>query len=218
MKKFLFIICISLLVGVSNAQVQVWTNPESYQIREIVSANNKIFYISHQQNLFCTTGNENSAIKLGDFFEVNHLTVFGDKVVFFAITGETSAIWISDGTQAGTFEISKEFAGSNISIFKNKIYFTSSNSIYSCDGTPGGVTKVLTVPPRDQPYPSVILSITALDDKLIYYYYGQLGVTDGVSSTIKFLSDNATSKLITGAYVTTAVVNNKLFFQIIQRL
>ena len=98
---------------------------------------------------------------------------------------------------------------SDIAVFNNKIYFTCGSSIYYSDGIPNTAHLLFTVPDTS---PRSILFLKALQDKLIYYYYGQLGITDGTSSTIKFLSDKATSTFITGTYPTAAISNNKLFF------
>lgn len=224
MKKLFWILFCSLgVIITSKAQQQVWEHTgylsNGYQIRTIASINNKIIYLASSveiQNVYAVTGNENSALLLDQFSEVSNFTVFGDKVVFCGRKDYMSTLWITDGTQQGTVSLTgiQNLYTTNIAIFNNKIYFTNGNSIYYTDGTLNSAQLLLTVPPDENATPSVrpILFLKALQDKLIYYYYGQLGVTDGTSSTIKFLSDNATSTLITGAYVTADVVNNKLIF------
>ncbi|ABG60523.1 T9SS type A sorting domain-containing protein [Cytophaga hutchinsonii] len=224
MKKLLWLLFCSFGVMISStAQQQVWKhsgyNSNGYQIRNIASINNKIIYLAssiEMQNVYAVTGNENRALLLDEFSEVSNFTVFGDKVVFCGRKDYISTLWITDGTLQGTVSLTgiQNLYATNIAIFNNKIYFTNGNSIYYTDGTLNSVQLLLTVPADENETPSVrpIIFLKALQDKLIYYYYGQLGVTDGTSSTIKFLSDNATSTLIIGAYVTADVVNNKLIF------
>lgn len=209
------------MLQISNAQQQVWEhsgyNGNGYQIRNIASTNNKIIYAAsaEMQDVYAVTGNENAAVLLDQFSEVSNFTVFGDKVVFIGRKDDASTLWITDGTPQGTVSLTslQNLSAGNITIFDNKIYFTNGNSIYYTDGTANSAQLLLTVPPNENETPSVrpILFLKALQDKLIYYYYGQLGVTDGISSTIQFLSDNNNNP-ITGAYATAAVESNKLFF------
>jgi ELWxxDGT repeat protein len=199
-----------------NAQQQVWEKPEGYQIRQIVSTNNKVFYCAYDDGeLFVTTGNENSALSLGQFDEISMMTVFSNNVVFTGRKGYDINIWITDGTPKGTIAITsfQHAVINDIVFFNNKIYFLNYNSIYYTDGTIQGTEILLTVPStsEDPSDLSTIGFLKVLQDKLIYYYNGQLGVTDGTSSVIQFLSgNNATSTL--QAYITTTVMNNKLFF------
>jgi hypothetical protein len=91
---------------ISHAQQQVWEKPQGYQIRQIVSANNKVFYCAYDDGeLFVTTGNENSALSLGQFDEISLMTVFGNNVVFTGRKGYDINIWITDGTPKGTIAI-----------------------------------------------------------------------------------------------------------------
>lgn len=198
--------CLFMTISTSYAQQQVWEKPGGYQIRQIVSTANKIFYVPYGyfETLHVTSGNQNSALALGQFYNIGNLTVLGNKVVFTCQIGNDYNIWITDGTLAGTFKIS-DFSGGHFTIFKNNLYFISGSSIYYLDPTQTSVIELLQIPQNPQDYHE-ILFLKSLDNKLIFYFYGQLGVSDGISSSINYLSG------VESAYATVEVVDNKLFF------
>jgi ELWxxDGT repeat protein len=211
-------LCFVSIVQISHAQQQVWNLDGGYQIRNSISIKGKIIYLASalaQTQLYATTTNQDGAALLGDFSEAGKLTTFGDKVIFIGRKDYDINIWITDGTTQGTISLTSfQHADINdIVVFNNKAYFTNGNSIYYTDGTIQGTQLLLTVPVNTGAIPPFypILFLKAVQDKLIYYYYGQLGVTDGTSSAIEFLSDNNATP-ITQAYITASVVNNKLFF------
>ncbi len=220
MKKiFWSLVSFVFAVQFANAQQQVWEHvgyvSNGYQIRNIASMNNKIIYAASSLEMlavYAVTGNENGALLLDEFSEVSDFAVFGDKVVFKGRKDAGFNLWITDGTQQGTIQISNVGVG-YIAVFNNKIYFTSGNTIYYTDGTLQGTQLLLSVPGTEGqiPFAYSILFLKVVNNKLIYYYYGQLGVSDGLSSTVEFLSDNSAMP-ITGAYATVEVVNNKLVF------
>jgi hypothetical protein len=205
MKKLLWLLFCSFgVIITSTAQQQVWEKPGGYQIRQIVSIANKIFYVPHGETLYVTSGNQNSALALGEFSNISNLTVFGNKVIFSCVIDGNFNIWITDGTVDGTSKIS-DFSGGNFTIFKNNLYFTRGGSIYYLDPTQTSAIELLTIP-QNPPIYRDILFLKSVGDKLIYYFYGQLGISDGSSSAINFLSG------VESAYPTVEVVNNKLFF------
>jgi ELWxxDGT repeat protein len=219
MKKIFFaILYFVCVVQISHAQQQVWNLDGGYQIQNSISVKDKIIYGAAavvNPQLYVTATNQNGALLLGDFTAVSNFTSFGDKIVFIGRKGYDINIWITDGTPQGTIALtSLQHAEINdIVVFNNKIYYVNYNSIYYTDATIKGAQLLLTVPTNNKD-PSVLSSIAflkAVQDKLIYYYYGQLGVTDGTSSVIQFLSDNNATPIIQ-AYVTATVMNNKLFF------
>lgn len=209
MKKLFWILSYFVLtIGISNAQEKVWQKADGYQIRQIVSTNNKVFYCAYDDGtLFVTTGNQNSALALGDFSEINMMTVFGNNVVFVGRKEEESNLWITDGTVAGTKIIANttNLFYSSIAVFNNNVYFTRGSSIYYLDPTQTTAQLLFTIA-QDPSNTIDILYLRTLGNKLIYFYNGKLGVTDGSSSDIKFLSG------VDHASIISEVFNNKLFF------
>lgn len=216
-KLFSLLGCFVFTAQILNAQQQVWESQSEYQIRNIISNNNKIIYATtgiEVKSVFAVNGNENASVFLGNFDEVSRFTAFGNKVVFIGRKGYDINIWLTDGTPQGTTALTNfsHASISNIAVFKNKVYFTNYNALYYSDGTEGSTQILLSLPYESEIPPSISL-LYALEDKLIYCYYGQLMVTDGNSSAIKTLADNTTvpvTGVLSGAGAVT--VNNKLIF------
>ena len=214
MKKLLFAYCLIFIVSISHAQQQVWDNQASYQIRVSASINNQFFYFMDDSpgnsGLAVNKSNQNGTPFFHRFDQIAGMTVFNSKVFFVgAIDGDVN-LWVSDGTMAGTIQLTffeDSYTGS-IAVFNNKVYFVNLAQIWYTDGTLNGTQKVLEISPIE----GFISDLVGLNNKLFYYYNGQLGVTDGVASTVEFLSDKNTSDIIINIEGEFMVLNNKLYF------
>ncbi len=219
MKKLITaIFCFLFISFATQAQQQVWQNYSiddggSYQIREIVTTNNKIFYPIYnidQISIAVTDNSNNNTLILKKFDEVTNLTVFNNKVFFIGGSNDSSALWMTDGTIAGTIQLTPDTSfvrTYSYAVLNNRLYFTSANSIWYTDGTASGTKILVSIPDTD----TFIYTLAALNDKLIFFYSGKLGVTDGISSTIHFLSDK-TSQPITNAYVYLQPLKDNVLF------
>jgi len=132
---------------------------------------------------------------------INHLTVFGDKLIFSAYNGtDIVEPWISDGTTEGTLLLSK--IGTTVAInnsskpinpynfyaYNNKVFFSAAynntTQLWVTDGTFPG-TSVLTITGSGDRDPSGFIPYK---DKLVFscrssFYSPQLWVTDGTSDS-----------------------------------
>jgi trimeric autotransporter adhesin len=83
------------------------------------------------------------------------LTPFGDKILFTGCDGESSGVFVSDGTAAGTFllagtEVPVEgpctiFFSSEITVFGDIALFYAGGKLWRTDGTQGGTSPLLTL-------------------------------------------------------------------------
>jgi ELWxxDGT repeat protein len=86
---------------------------------------------------------------------IKHITVFGNKVLFYREDGSTPSVWVSDGTPAGTQQL---FAGqaflptSARSSDSAVIYIPGTSGLWRSDGTVAGTTRLI-----DESTASVVL-------------------------------------------------------------
>ena len=133
--------------------------------------------------------------------EPRYYAVAGHKLYFQMYTSHGYELWVSNGTEAGTFEVVDLFPGSTSGIangganpvpmfgYKGKIYFqgitsfTGDVGLYSSDGTPGG-TKLLKAGPKFDPQ-----FFMAYNNELYFQAKTGLWKTDGtVTGTVNFAS------------------------------
>lgn len=144
-----------------------------------------------------TTGEDTEIVGPG-YLRVSsdHFGQLGGKFFFNGQTsGDNDKLWVSDGTDAGTFKISDATYPSNFERMGNYLYFTAiengSNQIYRTDGTVTGTIKVTNINPSGNPLPS---ELTAIGNEL---WFGandgvngaELWVTDGTSSGTRMVKD-----------------------------
>ncbi|HKV13157.1 MAG TPA: ELWxxDGT repeat protein, partial [Thermoanaerobaculia bacterium] len=102
-----------------------------------------------------------------------NLTPFGGKVLFSGCNGESSGVFVSDGTAAGTFLLTgtveptegvcKSFYPfEKFTVLEDVALFYANGKLWRTDGTPGGTSPVLTL---DVPF---IRGQVALGDRLLF--------------------------------------------------
>ncbi|PIF30000.1 putative secreted protein (Por secretion system target) [Flavobacterium sp. 9] len=122
--------------------------------REFTLLNNTIYFIANDNvgtGIWSTNGTASGTVKIIDLNDIRILKTVNNKLMIFASTGNSGpdALWISDGTTAGTKHI-KTFA-TNVdsviqysTIFNNELYFVATSpdsffkALYRTDGTVAG--------------------------------------------------------------------------------
>ena len=77
-------------------------------------------------------------------------TAFGDKVLFSGIDiNRYAGLWITDGTAAGTYELTKNTSAGNITVVDGKAFFVDGSGFFGdlwvTDGTAAGTTELKAV-------------------------------------------------------------------------
>jgi|GEM_PF-1053892 len=94
--------------------------------------------------------NPGSASSMYNSSYVKTFTVINERLYFIADDGTYGAeLWVTDGSEAGTYRITDISPGSgssypeNLVWYKGVIYFSARNALYRTDGTPSGTAKVI---------------------------------------------------------------------------
>lgn len=130
-------------------------------------------------------------------------TSIGDKTYFFAVSDKTgSALWVTDGTSAGTTKLSTGIttyrAESETIVFEGELYFTSKDAahgleIWKSDGTVAGTRLAIDVTPgtnaKGVALHSYPRNFTVVGDSLVFQARDAAGLpavystTDGATAT-----------------------------------
>ncbi|UII25043.1 T9SS type A sorting domain-containing protein [Fulvivirga maritima] len=90
---------------------------------------------------------ENVNVNMNDFAPKEGLTLLNDQVYFTSGEGFESSIWVSDGTEAGTYPIKEDCSARGILEYNNRIYFLAyeneSTTLYYTDGTVAGTNPMV---------------------------------------------------------------------------
>ncbi len=212
MKNIFAVFFLFYLTTTSFGQQKVWEySGGSYQIWETATVNDKLFYfIENAPSGLVAIDEQSNSPFFQKFDFIGTFKVLNNKVFFNAAIGDNNNVWMTDGTAAGTVQVTffDNFNIGSLTVFDEKLYFSNASQVWFTDGTIDGTKKVLEVSPMQD----IISNMVVLNNKLFYYYSGQLGVTDGISSTVHFLSDESTSDIINNIETELMVLNNKLFF------
>jgi ELWxxDGT repeat protein len=200
--------------------------PENFVI-----CNDKIYFIARDRvngaELWVTDGTENGTQLVKDIFPgiyedyfgnfpngsfPENLTVLNNKLYFTANDGVNGKeLWVSDGTENGTQLVkniypaggnySSSYDPRNLTLFKNKIYFTANDGVnggelWVTDGTENGTKLVKDIIPGSEGsfdfYDSGFL--TVFDERLYFttddsVNNTELWVSDGTTNGTQFVDD-----------------------------
>ena len=132
----------------------------------------------------------------GSSFGPTDFTVFGNKMLFEAFdhTG-AHGIWVTDGTAAGTIEISYAGNASDFTVVGDKVYWNESDGLWVTDGTAAGTIEIGGYNsygiPGHYPYPLEPYQIAAFGNNLLFQGFDSTGsrtlwVSDGtVGGTVE---------------------------------
>lgn len=135
-------------------------NGSDGNIKVVGSLNNKLLYSTRKENfnntsnteLFASNGDYASSVLLRSHSDLygsanisNDTEIFNNKL-FYAVTGYPSGLYSTDGTIAGTTEVSPINFFGNVQFKKcgNQLFFTNNNSteLWKTDGTTIGTTSL----------------------------------------------------------------------------
>jgi len=144
----------------------------------------------------------------------NHLTAFGDTLMFFARSGDTQSeqLWRSDGTAAGTVEVEHRIGqGGSTAVVGDTFYFgayAAGSGLWKSDGRTATLVK-----PFENETPR---ELTAADGKLYFVGYtpatgAELWVSDGTTAGTVMAGDIAPGPDSSGTS-NLEVVARTLFF------
>jgi ELWxxDGT repeat protein len=141
---------------------ELWVTDGTTNGTQLVKDINPVSFEGYKDNIF---PNPNSS-------EPNYLTEFNNKLYFSAQDGvHGRALWVTDGTSAGTQLVKNLNNTRNLTVFNNKLYFNATddvngNELWVTDGTTAGTQLVADINPgREGSYPS---SLTVLGNELFF--------------------------------------------------
>jgi ELWxxDGT repeat protein len=214
---------------------------------EIARVGNKLIFAANTSDYglepWVTDGTESGTFMLKNinvetsFYAVGssprNLTPYNGKVIFVAYDGTSQKLYISDGTEQGTYPI-VSISGLVIpslsyqnpfTEYNGKIYFPArtdntngKTSLWVTDGTDTGtyMVKQLHFGYGEPMFPSAVLDgklYFCADSNFISYLGRELWVTDGTTSGTHIVADINTTPGYEGSNPGNfAVLNNKLFF------
>ena len=116
----------------------------------------------------------------GDGYGINSLTVSGGKLYFVAPGGSDTQLWTTDGTIAGTTQLTTENAGSgglnpsNLVDLNGTLFFTANDpangedGLWSSDGTTTGTTLVTDLAGSSAPYSNSSSQLVVSGNQLFF--------------------------------------------------
>jgi ELWxxDGT repeat protein len=109
--------------------------------------NGKIYFqgltsYSGVKGVYSSDGNTIELVKEGPDFNPSNFTVFNNSLYFYGAATSATGLWKSDGTTAGTVNVTNSGFNGDAVIFKNMMYYNVGNSQYKTDGTTAGTVKV----------------------------------------------------------------------------
>ena len=159
----------------------------------------------HGTELWVTDGTQTGTRLVRDINEgesssrIRELQVLdADKFVFTADDGTSSGPWVTDGTESGTMRLDPSFV-SNIAVFDEKVYFSTSEEIKVSDGTPTSTSVV-------EEFPAKIIPTST---GLFYFWSGTVYSSDGSASGATLMAENAP----VNPYRVAALSNGNLVLQ-----
>jgi ELWxxDGT repeat protein len=87
------------------------------------------------KGLYASNGTTIELIKEGPNFNPNFFTVFNNALYFYAESGAGNGLWKTDGTTAGTVNVTTTGFNGDAVIFKGNMYYNVGNKTYKSDGT-----------------------------------------------------------------------------------
>lgn len=134
----------------------------------------------------------------------NNFSVINDKLIFTAYSRNYGTeLWVSDGTDAGTYmykDLNPGFYGSeynNFYAFNDKVFFTANFDLYTTDGTANGTSLFSVING-----PSDVTGYIQLENSLVIR-----GRLNGYHSSALWLSDGTTQGT---TYINTLTDNNRI--------
>ena len=179
---------------------------QSNSISHIAATKELLFFVSRLKNshygLNSTNGTDTWLIKdLGlngyDWpLEVSALVTVGNQV-YFSTYGAGGDLWISDGTEAGTFKLRDFYQISQLTAVQGKAYFVASETngevaeLWQSNATPSGTTRVSNSSGEDFSRPA---NLTAFNGQLVFSAYTaahgtELWKTDGTAAGTEQIAD-----------------------------
>jgi ELWxxDGT repeat protein len=86
------------------------------------------------KGLYSSDGNTIELVKEGPDFDPSSFTVFNNALYFYAKSGANDGLWKTNGTTAGTVNVSATGFNGGAVIFKNQLYYNVGNTMYKSDG------------------------------------------------------------------------------------
>ena len=178
----------------SELLAEVWVYRDSINEKWMLNFNNKVFFLS--DGLWATDGTPSGTGKVQDgpqtgWYVPEHSGQFTStgSLFFFVSSMESGeyqyALWRSDGTTTGTYEI---FESENnifeMVNFNDQLFFSLENALWKSDGTAAGTVKVKDIWPTPR-------NLTVVGDKLYMgtEYNGLLWLSDGTTDGTNLFTD-----------------------------
>ncbi|MEN7551091.1 ELWxxDGT repeat protein [Rapidithrix thailandica] len=164
---------------------------------------NKILFISEQGGnhvLFAINGENIEMIKnFGEYImNIEEMVVSGNKVFFYNLSSQ-GGIWVSDGTEMGSFKIKDLYSIRELTAFNGKVFFSAAKEqggeieLWQSDGTLEGTKMVKDI---GMGYSSEPDDLVSFNEKLIFTTYTEetgreFWVSDGTAeSTVQLIDIN----------------------------